>query len=328
MTLFRGGEKVCRQAAIILTVVLALILIVMEVGCPAPSDKVVTVGNKNFTEQHIIGQMIKQLLEDRGFRVELKSRRSSMYLREGMEFGDIDICAEYTGTAWTVHLAHKREVGMDNNEVYDKVKEEEEDNGFIWLNPIWNNNTFALASWPEFVEEHGLKTLSDLAALYREKKGAIKIFIGVEFSTRPDGLPALERHYDFKVAEPYIMVEPLGAPSEGLKKHESDVALVFGTDVEIIKHGWYVYVDDKAFFPPYDLTPYVRKEVLDKYPEIADILNELVSTFPGGGQDATPDIVTRCQKTWQELNAKVDIDKMEPDEVAHEYLVEHGLIKG
>jgi len=76
-----------RQAAIILTVVLALILMVTAVGCPAPTGKVVTVGNKDFTEQYIIGQVIKQLLEDRGFTVELKSGRSTMYLREAMEFG-------------------------------------------------------------------------------------------------------------------------------------------------------------------------------------------------------------------------------------------------
>jgi osmoprotectant transport system permease protein len=101
----------------------------------------------------------------------------------------------------------------------------------------------------------------------------------------------------------------------------------------VAKYGWHVYIDDKSFFPTYDLTPYVRKEVLDKYPEIEDILNELVATFPGGREPATPEIVAQCQKVWQELNAKVDIKKdgkkrMEPDEVAREYLVEHGLVKG
>ncbi len=323
-----------KQAVIIAAVVLALVLIVMAVGCGAPSTKEITIGNKNFTEQYIVGELMKQLLEDRGFRVELKSGRSSMCLREGMEFGDIDIYAEYTGTAWMVHFAQKYKPGTDNNEVYRLVqKKEEEDNGFIWLNPMWNNNTFALASWPEFVEEHGLKTLSDLASLYREKKGAIKTYVGLEFATRPDGLPALENHYNFEVAPLYIVTEPVIAPKQSLEKRLSDVAIVFGTDPEVAKYGWHVYVDDKSFFPPYDLTPYVRKEVLDRYPEIADILNELVATFPGGGEPATPEIVAEGQKVWQELNAKVDIKKdgkkrMEPDEVAREYLVEHGLVKG
>ena len=103
--------------------------------------------------------------------------------------------------------------------------------------------------------------------------------------------------------------------------------MVFGTDAIIAKHSWHVYMDDRAFFPAYDLTPYIRKEVLDEYPEIAGILNELVATFPGGGEPATPEIVAEGQKVWQKLNAKVNIDEMEPAEVAREYLVKHGLIK-
>lgn len=320
-----------KQALFISTALLALFLVVMGIGCRGPSeksDKEITVGNKNFTEQDIVGQLIKQLLEDRGFTVNLKSGRSSMYLREAMKFGDIDVYAEYTGTAWMVHLAHQYKSGMDNNEVYDLVKEEDKANGFVWLNSMWNNNTFALASWPEFAREHGLNTLSDLAALYRKRAGEIKTCVGLEFSTRRDGLLALENHYNFEVAKPhFIITKPVEAPKQYLEKRQCEVAMVFGTDPEAAKYDWHVYMDDKAFFPPYDLAPYVRKDVLDKYPEIKDILNELVGTFPGGGGTGTPEIVKECQKTWQELNAKVSIDKMKPEQVAREYLIKNGLIK-
>lgn len=316
-----------KSVVIISAVLLAITLIVMRTGCGAPADREITVGNKNFTEQYVIGELMKQLLEARDFEVNLVSDLSSMALRGGMEAGDIDVCADYTGTAWMTHLSHEYQPGIDNNELYELVKEEEKGNGFIWLNPVWNNNTYAFASWPEFVENHSLKTLSDLASLYQEKEGEVRTFVGFEFSTRPDGLSALERHYDFEVAEPFLLTGAPGASLLGLQGGDCDVAMVFGTDAVIAKHGWHVYVDDKVFFPPYDLTPYVRKALLDKYPEIADILNELVTTFPGGGESAAPDTVAKCQKTWQKLNAKVDIDRMEADEVAHEYLVMHGLIE-
>ena len=323
-----------RKLALIILVLLWLfMLIAMGFGCKAQSGKEVTVGNKNFTEQYIVGQLMKQLLEDRGFVVKLKSGLDSPDLRRRMKDGDIDICIEYSGTAWMVHLGHKYKPGMDSNEVYRLVKEEEEDNGLIWLKPMWNNNTYALASWPEFTQKHGLRTLSDLAALYRQKQGKIKTSVGLEFSTRPDGLPALGNYYNFKVSQPYIITKPVAAPKQSLEKGLSDVAMVFGTDPEVAKYRWHVYMDDKNFFPPYDLVPYVRKEILDRYPKIASILNELVATFPGGGEPATPEIVAECQKVWQELNTKVDIKpekdgkkRMEPDEVAHEYLVKHGLI--
>jgi len=314
-----------RLTATILAVVLTLALILPGVGC-APVEKEVTVGNKNFTEQYIIGEMIKQLLEDRGFTVNLVADLSTMALRGGMEAGDIDICADYTGTAWMVHLAHVYEPGIDNNELYELVKEEEEGEGFIWLDPIWNNNTYVLVSWPEFVEEHNVATLSDLAALCQSMNGEIQTFVGFEFSTRPDGLPALEAFYGFEVAEAFLMTGAPGASLLGLENRECDVAMAFGTDAIIAKYSWHAYLDDQSFFPPYDLTPYVSQAILEEYPEIADILNELVATFPGGGELATPEIVAQGQAVWQELNANVDIDLMEPEEVAHDYLVENGLI--
>ncbi len=289
-------------------------------------EKEVTVGCKNFTEQYIIGEMIKQLLEDRGFTVNYKPDLSSDIMRSGMEAGDIDICSEYTGTAWMVHLGKSYEPGDDNNDIYDMVKEADEANGFIWLDPIWNNNTYAFASWPEFVEENDVESLSDLAALYNEKDGKISMFVTVEFSTRPDGLPAMQKHYGFTVDEGSIMTGAAGMSVIGLEEKECEVGMVFGTDAKIAANGWHVYQDDKSFFPPYDITPSVREEILDKYPEIEDILNELVATFPGGGKTATPALVGQCQSIWQGLVAKVDIDKMEPEEVAEEYLKSKGLI--
>jgi len=314
-----------RLTATISAIVLTLALIVLGTGCTAPT-KEVTVGNKNFTEQHIVAQMMKQLLEARGFKVNFVSNLSTAALRQGMKAGDIDICAEYTGTAWMVHLGHAYEPGVDNNELYQLVKEE--DKGFTWLNPIWNNNTYALASWAEFAEEHDVESLSDLAALYQERDGEIKTFIDFEFSARPDGLLALEEFYSFRIDGGSLLTGTPGASLIGLENRQCEVAMVFGTDAIIAKYGWHVYLDDQAFFPPYDLTPYVRQDTLDKYPEMADILHELVATFPGGGELAAPEVVAEGQKVWQELNAKVDINKMEPDEVAHEYLVKYGLLKG
>ena len=317
----------------IIALMVALVFALTGAGLVA-QQKSVVVGNKNFTEEYVVGQLMKQILEDRGFHVKLVSDLSTMSLREGMVNGDIDICADYTGTAWMVHLGRKYLPGINNVDLYYLVKEyEARENNFIWLNPMWNNNTYALASWPEYAQKHNLKTLSDLAAWYNKNDGKIKTFIDFEFSTRPDGLPALEKYYGFHVDENYLKTGAPGASLLALENHDVDVAMVFGTDAPIAKNGWHVYIDDKSFFPPYDLTPYVRRDILDKYPEIADILNELVASFPCGGEFSTDpakmgECVAQGQQAWQQLNKRVDIDKLEPDEVAHEYLVKHGLIGG
>jgi osmoprotectant transport system substrate-binding protein len=315
-----------KVTAITLAVLVMVVLPLAMVACGGGGAKEVTVGNKNFTEQYVVGQMIKQLLEDRGFTVNLVSDLSSSALRDGMEAGDIGISADYTGTAWLTYLGNEYSPGEDNNDIYDMVKQADAANGFDWLDPIWNNNTYALACWPDFAQENNVSDMSDLAALYNEMDGKIDTFVDFEFSTRPDGLPALEDYYGFTVDPNYLKTGLPGASLLALENHDTDIAMVFGTDAAIAKNGWHVFGDDKSFFPPYDLTPYVRQDVLDKYPEIADILNELVATFPGGGQPATTEIVSECQQVWQDLNAKVDIDKLEPNEVADQYLVDKGLI--
>ena len=314
-----------KSIATIMATMLMLSLALTGIGCPAPA-KEVTVGSKGFTEQLIMGQLMAQLLEYHGFEVTLEDGLGTMPLREGMVAGDIDIIAEYTGTAWKFIFGRIFEPGMDNNDLLRMVREVDAGYGIVWLDAIWNNNTYALAVWPEFAAEHNLATLSDLAALYREMEGRVSKFITLEFAVRPDGQPALQAHYDFVVDGAYLMTGAAGMSLIALAAHETDIGMAFATDPAILVHGWTVLMDDKAFFPPYDMTPSIREEVLEEFPEIRGILNNLVATFPGGGELATPEIVAEGQKVWQGLNARVDIDGLLPAEAAREWLIEHGLI--
>ena len=311
------------------TLVWACVVVFLVAGTAglAMAKKEVVVGCKNFTEQYIVGQMMKQILEDRGFDVDLKADLTSMALRGGLESGDLEICAEYTGTAWMTHLKNEYTPEMGHMDVFKQVKKMDKKNGYIWLHPIWNNNTYALACWQDFADANGLDSLSDFAAYCRKNDGKVSTFVDFEFSTRPDGLPALEEHYDFHIPESHLKTGAPGASILGLKNKQAKVGMVFGTDAAIAENNWVVLKDDKSFFPPYDLAPCIRDEVLEEYPEVEDILLELVGSFPGGDQAATPDLVAEAQSVWQELNAKVDIEQMQPREVAHEYLVEQGLIQ-
>jgi osmoprotectant transport system substrate-binding protein len=316
-----------RKGIIITVAVVVVIAVVLVLVLRTPEPGQVTVGCKGFTEQLIVGELMAQLLEDRGFNATLVDGLGTAALRDGIEAGQLDVIAEYTGTAWMVHFGQEYEPGVDNNELYQLVQERDEANNITWLDPIWNNNTYAFASWPEFVAANNLSTLSDLAELYRQNDGKIDMSVTLEFEVRPDGLPALQEHYDFEVDPDYVLAVEAGLTLIALAEEEVDVGMVFATDSNMAEYGWLVYADDEAFFPPYDMTPSVRDEVLEEHPRIADILNELVATFPGGGQPATPEIVTECQIAWQELNHKVDFGGMLPEEVAREYLIEHGLIE-
>ena len=312
----------------LISVLVALILIfaISGISVLAVEKPTIVVGNKSFTEQYLARELMMQILEDRGFKVVLKSDLSSMILRKGMETGDIDVCMEYTGTAWMAHLGHKY-VPTNHEDIYYMVKAADVANKLVWLQPMWNNNTFALAVWADFAKKNNVKTLSDLATFCKQEKGKVKTFIDFEFSQRPDGWPALQKFYNFEVDPEFLESAAPGDSLIALGKHKTDVAMVFATDASIAKYGWVVLKDDKNFFPPYDLTPVVRAEILEKYPEVGVILNELVAAFAdASGVPFTTEKLSNAQRIWQYLNGKVDIENKDAAEAARDFLIEHNLV--
>ena len=95
---------------------------------------------------------------------------------------------------------------------------------------------------------------------------------------------------------------------------EADVAVAFGTDGEIEAFDLVVLEDDRQLFPPYQVAPVVRQELLERHPEVAEVLNELAPLLTDG--------------TMQLLNNEVSGEQREPEDVALEFLVEAGLVSG
>ena len=303
-------------------VAVALILAISSLftGCAPEAGALglITVGTKNSTEQYVVGNLMKLLLEEHGFDVTLKTGRASGMMREALEKGDIDLCMEYTGTVWLSYAEHLY-WGETPEELYQKAKTYDAEKGIIWLNPIWCNNTHAIAVTREFSGENGVTTLSDLAEYVREHKGKVPIAIDFEFYTRPDFLN-FQIHYEVAFHPDYVRAVMHGLTPDYLIRGEVDACMVFGTDSIIVKNDWIVLEDDKRFFPPYDLCPNVREEALEKYPQLEDILDSLVAAFPQEPAAA--------RKAMTELNAKVDIDKTRPEDAAREWLIAKGLITG
>ncbi|MCW3490938.1 glycine betaine ABC transporter substrate-binding protein [Dethiobacter alkaliphilus] len=131
-----------------------------------------------------------------------------------------------------------------------------------------------------------------------------------EYSVRPDGYPGLTELYDFEFADVTIM--DLGITYQALRDGQVAVAMGFATDGRIAAYELVNLVDDKEFHPVYNVAPNVLADTLNEYPEIEGILNSVVPLLD--------------EETMSQLNARVDIDGYEPDEVAREFLFDNGLI--
>lgn len=295
----------------------AVLLCALALGaaCAAGTGPI-RIGTKNFTEQFIGGYLMKLLLEDRGYEVDLRTGMSSMVLREAVENGDIDLCMDYTGTMWLSYTQHLFD-GESPQELFDKVRAyDAEEYGITWLDPIWCNNNYSIAVPRSFAEQNALITLSDFAAYVTSREGKVGIATTFEFYARPDGLIGMQLHYGFAFHPSYVIPVMAGLTAQYLAQGDVEATVVFGTDAVIAKYDWVILRDDLTFWPPYDLAPVLLTTTLERFPDLAAILGELVAAFP-----------ENAQSVMTELNGWVDNEGLEPEVVARQFLTEHGLIR-
>lgn len=288
---------------------MTLILLIMS---SFAFSKSVVVGSKMFTEGYIISNMIVDLLEDNGFDVQKRFGLSSLPIRKGMETGQIDIYSEYTGTAWAAYFKKETQI-YDPVELFNKVNEiDQEKYGIIWLDMINFNNTYGLAVRNEFAQENNINSLSDLAE-YINNGNELIFGVNPEYYKRSDGIFAVIDTYKMNVDKKNIKTMEAGLTYTALESGNIDVAMVYSTDALILKHDLKVLEDNKNFFPLYYPSVLVRKEILEEYPEIREILKPLTLYL-------NENIMIR-------LNYLVDVEGLEPAIVSEKYLKALSLIK-
>lgn len=300
-----GGIKVMKKN--IKKIIATLLITVIAVGVTACAKKVDTnadkgtirVGSKNFTENLVVGEIYSLALENAGYKVERVPNIASSVIHTSLVNDEIDLYPEYTGTGLLSIL--KLELNTDPQKVYNTVKSEyEKQFKLVWLDYSDANDGQGLVIRTEIANKLNIKTISDLQANANE----IRFASQGEFDQREDGIPALEKVYgkfDFKSSKIY---------DNGLKYHvlsndEADVAPAYTTEGQIVKKEFILLEDDKKVWPPYNLAPVVKKSILDANPDISNILNKISASLDTSKITA--------------LNAEVDVDKKEYEEVAKGY---------
>lgn len=293
----------------VLKAVAAAGILAMASASVASAADTIVVGGKNFTEQQLLAEITAQLLKAKGFEVDKRAGMGSAAVRTAMENGQIDVYWEYTGTSLITY--NKINERMSAEDTYKKVKELDAKKGIVWLEPSKANNTYALAMQADEAKKLNIASLSDLAA-HENKKADLTLASNAEFYARPDGLKPLEKAYGFEFKRDQVKRMDSGLVYEALKNGDVDVGLVFATDGRIPAFNFTVLKDDKNYFPSYALAPVIRKQVLDKNPKLADILNAVSAKLD--------------DKVMAKLNASVDVDKKSIEQVASSFLKDNGLV--
>ncbi len=274
-----------------------------------------TVGSKEFTEQLILGEITIQALEAAGATVEDQTGLvGSDIVREALTSGDIDMYWEYTGTGWITHLGHDDAIPGEQEQYEAVAKEDLEANKIDWLEPAPLNNTYAIATRDESVEEFSVETLSEFAEFGSSNPDEATLCGASEFLNRNDGLPGLEKAYGFDIPDSSTAEVELGIIPTSIDKAETcNFGEVFATDGRIAALDLTVLEDDKSFFPSYLPALNVAQDVVEQYPDLEGLAAELA-----GALDT---------ETMTQLNAQVDVDGAFPPQVAQEWLTSEGFIE-
>jgi osmoprotectant transport system substrate-binding protein len=273
---------------------------------PGKGKPAVTLGTKNFTEQFVLGQLYKQALEAKGYKVALKQNIGSTEIADkALRSGQIDLYPEYIGIFNTA-VAGDTKAYPNVEAAFAAGQEYAGSHGYTLLPLTPFTDVDALAVTPDYAREHNLSSVADLAAIRGLKLGAPP-----EFRQRETGLVGLERVYG--ISDVDFAPLTIGLQYQALDDGKIDTADVFTTDGQL-QSGRYVVLDDpKNVFGFQNVTPIVSTKVLRaEGPAFAETLNEVSRA-----------LTTRAM---QQMNAAVDIDKQNPADVARQYLQANDLL--
>jgi len=268
-----------------------------------------TIGSKNFTEQKILGEVYAQGLEAAGYTVKtdlnLGDEKTAL---KAVNDGTIDAYPEYTGTALLSFFEVKADaIPKDPGEAFEQARSFFEKDGLkaFPATPFTSSNEVALTK--EKATELGITKISELA----DKAGELTLYGSPECRRRLDCLLGLQEVYGLKFKK-FVPVD-IAQRHEVLTSGRADVSIVFTTDPQIKREEFVLLEDDKGMFPPYNSTLVMQQAKAD---EAGPDLETTITALQEGLTD----------EAMQELNARVDLDKKDPQQVATEFLQESGLI--
>lgn len=288
-------------------IILLIVMAANVAGC-GKEDKKVIIASKPHTEQYILAEMLTLLVEkhtDITVEKKLGIGGGTSNIHPAMLKGEIDIYPEYTGTGWLFVL--KEELISDPDALYEAVKAKYlEEYNIVWLDLYGFNDTYALAIKQTIADELKLETYEDLAMV------SDQLIFGAEydFFEREDGYNGLKSTYGFKFKETKEM--DIGLKYEAIGSDEVDVINAFSTDGLLKQYDLKVLKDNQNFFPAYQATTLIRKEILEKYPELKEVLDMLA------GQISDDEMI--------QMNYNVEKENKDPKDVAEQFLKEKGLL--
>jgi osmoprotectant transport system substrate-binding protein len=278
-----------------------------------------TVGGQEFDEQLLLCKMSVAALQSVGATVNDRCNiTGSAAARQALLSGEIDMGWSYTGTGWITNL-HNTTPIPDAQQQYIAVRDQDlQRNQIVWTNPTPFNNTYAIATTRAFADRNNIHTTTDWANFINSGNPQATTCVEAEFASRNDGLPNLLKAYG--VTRPYnappaLTVLDTGAIYQATANgNPCNFGEVFTTDGRIPALNLVTLTDDRDFFPKYNASNCIRKQVVDRNPAVVEVFNRIAPTL-------TNDVMLN-------LNGQISSQGADPAQVARTFLQQRGFIGG
>jgi osmoprotectant transport system substrate-binding protein len=273
---------------------------------PGKGKPAVTIGDKNFTEEFILGQLYAQALRAKGYKVTLKDNiGSSEIIDKALTGGQIQMYPDYVGTIVSV-LAGKNTLPQSEAATYRTALNYEQARGLTLLDPTPFYDTNSIAVLPSFAQKYNLKTVGDL-----KKVGSFTYADTPENLNRLQGVAGLRRVYGLSKLK--FIPLAIGLQYPALQRGDTQSADVFSTDAQLTQIKLAILADDKHIFGFQNVAPVVSGKVLRaEGPAFRQTINAVSAKL------TLPAIRT--------MNAAVALNKDDPATVAATFLKANGLV--
>ncbi|MGI6575217.1 MAG: glycine betaine ABC transporter substrate-binding protein [bacterium] len=306
----------------------SIVLIIASLFLAACSSKkdsnsvTIKIGAPHYGEPVLTANMAKLLLEDRtehNIQLITNLGTTSIILDQALRSNEIDIAALLWsgGTTGTQHPKFLEEGLVDPND--PKWRDVDTVLAFLrekgpevlnreYIGPLGFENTYAIVVTKETAARYNLEKMSDLKGLSQD------FIVGMDDSYMDwpiVGYPFMLEWYELEPFKQTVQMN-IGLLYEAVAQGDLDVGIVYSTDSRIGIYDLVWLEDDLDLYYPYDAVYGVSLDILEKAPEIRDVLGELTNRID------ISDI--------HRMNAEVDVEERDPEEVAKEFLEEIGLL--
>jgi osmoprotectant transport system substrate-binding protein len=275
---------------------------------PGTARPAVTIGDKNFTEQFILGQLYEQALVAEGFKVSLTPNIGPTPVSfEALTSGRLDMYPEYVDVWNTFVAGYGARRFPSYHRAYLAAERFAAAHGLRLLRGTRFSDTNGIAVTRAYGIAHRLTTLRGL----RRIASALALGAPAQFQYSSVGLSAMERDYGFLPG--VVKTLNTGDQYAALAAGSVQAAYTASTDGELAGRRFRMLQDPRHAAGFGNAIPIVPVKVLEA---------------EGPAFSRTIDRVSRLLTTAviRRLNGAVDLGGQTPPVVAHAFLLVHGLV--